>query len=119
MDARSLEWITSNPPKEHNFDRIPTVHTLDEFYHRKYEDVGVGDEHEFKQVATGEEVIRTRDETPTSTSTSRRRRTGRSSLALAFPVLAYGVIYSTILIVVGAAIAVLGAVRLGAGAADR
>jgi cytochrome c oxidase subunit 1 len=36
-DARSLEWITQSPPKEHNFDAIPTVHALDEFFHRKYE----------------------------------------------------------------------------------
>ncbi len=106
-DARSLEWITSNPPKEHNFDRIPTVHTLDEFYHRKYEDVGVGDEHEFKQVATGEEVI----ELETKYADKHIHLPSPSYwpivLALAFPVLAYGVIYSTILIVVGAAIAVL------------
>ncbi len=42
-DARSLEWMTTSPPKEHNFDRTPTVHSLDEFFHRKYEDVGTGD----------------------------------------------------------------------------
>ena len=51
-DARSLEWLTTNPPKEHNFDRTPTVHALDEFFHRKYEDVGEGEEHEYVQVAT-------------------------------------------------------------------
>ena len=56
-DARSLEWITSSPPKEYNFERTPTVHALDEFFHRKYEDVGTGDHHEYKKVATGEEVI--------------------------------------------------------------
>ncbi len=61
-DARSLEWLTASPPKEHNFDRIPTVHSLDEFFHRKYEDVGEGDQHEYKQVATGEEVIELEDE---------------------------------------------------------
>ena len=38
MPAR-LEWMTSSPPKEHNFDGIPTVHALDEFFHRKYEEV--------------------------------------------------------------------------------
>ncbi len=25
-DARSLEWLTTSPPKPHNFDRTPTVH---------------------------------------------------------------------------------------------
>ena len=47
-DARTLEWMTTNPPKEHNFDSLPTVHALDEFFHRKYEDVGEGDQHDLR-----------------------------------------------------------------------
>ena len=35
-DARSLEWITPNPTPIHNFDEVPTVESLDEFWHRKY-----------------------------------------------------------------------------------
>ena len=54
-DARSLEWMTTNPPKEHNFDAIPTVHHLDEFFHRKYaEDETTG---EIKQVRTAEDIL--------------------------------------------------------------
>jgi cytochrome c oxidase subunit I len=35
-DARTLEWLTASPPKEHNFDVVPTVSARDEFWHRKY-----------------------------------------------------------------------------------
>ena len=35
-DARTLEWTVSSPPPEHNFDEIPVVHALDDFWHRKY-----------------------------------------------------------------------------------
>ncbi len=35
-DARTLEWLTPNPPPEHNFDEIPLVRHRDELWHRKY-----------------------------------------------------------------------------------
>jgi cytochrome c oxidase subunit I len=56
-DARSLEWITTSPPKEHNFDTTPTVHALDEFFHRKYEDRGTDGHHDYHQVATVDDII--------------------------------------------------------------
>ena len=52
-DARSLEWITPNPTPVHNFDEVPVVESLDEFWHRKY---GTDDDGRVVRVATAEEV---------------------------------------------------------------
>ncbi len=35
-DARTLEWSVPSPPPEYNFAEIPTVHSLDDYWHRKY-----------------------------------------------------------------------------------
>ncbi|MGI8661874.1 MAG: cytochrome c oxidase subunit I [Acidimicrobiales bacterium] len=35
-DGRSLEWMVPSPMPAHNFDEVPTVAHLDEFWHRKY-----------------------------------------------------------------------------------
>ena len=35
-DGRTLEWTIQSPPPVHNFDEVPTVHALDDFWHRKY-----------------------------------------------------------------------------------
>src|SRR6478735_3246451 len=103
-DARSLEWITSSPPKEYNFERTPTVHALDEFFHRKYEDVGTGDQHEYKKVATGEDVIAEEVAHADAHIHLPSPSYWPIMLALALPIMAYGVIYHTLLIVAGAAL---------------
>jgi len=54
-DARTLEWMISSPAPEYNFAEIPTVHEVDDFWHRKYgEDkdgrlIRIGDAEEFIQ----------------------------------------------------------------------
>ena len=106
-DARSLEWITTNPPKEHNFDRIPTVHALDEFFHRKYEDVGEDGQHDYKQVRTGEQVIEMEEANAEAHIHLPSPSYWPIILAFGILVISYGVIYSTLLLAAGAAIAVL------------
>jgi cytochrome c oxidase subunit 1 len=106
-DARSLEWMTTSPPKEHNFDRTPTVHALDEVFHRKYEDVGEGDEHIYEQVATLDEIVAEEERQGDTHIHLPAPSYWPLVLAIALPIIAYGVIYNTLLIVAGAAIAVL------------
>ncbi len=52
-DARSLEWLTPNPTPVHNFDEVPVVESLDEFWHRKY---GTDEDGRVVRVASAEEV---------------------------------------------------------------
>ena len=106
-DARSLEWITTNPPKEHNFDRTPTIHSLDEFFHRKYEDQGVGDHHDFVQIATAEEIVAEQEANADAHIHLPSPSYWPLLLALGLPIMAYGVIYSFWLIGVGAAVVML------------
>jgi cytochrome c oxidase subunit 1 len=35
-DARTLEWTLPSPVPAYNFAELPTVHSLDEFWHQKY-----------------------------------------------------------------------------------
>ncbi len=104
-DARSLEWLTTSPPKEHNFDAIPTVGHLDEFFHLKYEDRGEGDHHDFHQVATAEDLIAEQAANADEHIHLPSPSYWPLVLAISLPVMAYGVIFNLLLMPVGAAIA--------------
>jgi cytochrome c oxidase subunit 1 len=106
-DARSLEWMTTNPPKEHNFDQIPTVGHLDEFFHRKYEDRGDDDHHDFHQVATAEEIMAEQEAGADAHIHMPSPSYWPILLAFGLPVMAYGVIFNLLLIPVGAAIVMM------------
>jgi len=106
-DARSLEWLTTNPPKPHNFDVVPTVHSLDEFFHRKYaEDDVTG---EIKPIATAEELMAEQEAQAEQDIVLPAPSYWPLVLSVGLPVLGYGVIYNRILIVIGAAIVMLAA----------
>ncbi|HOP45105.1 MAG TPA: cbb3-type cytochrome c oxidase subunit I, partial [Flavobacteriales bacterium] len=107
-DARTLEWITASPPKEHNFDVIPTVHALDEFFHRKYEEVEHEDGHvKLMKVKTAEEILAEEEARADTHIHLPSPSYWPIVLAFGLPIIAYGVIYNLILSFVGAAIVLL------------
>ncbi|MDQ3469118.1 MAG: cytochrome c oxidase subunit I [Actinomycetota bacterium] len=106
-DARTLEWMTTNPPKAHNFDVVPTVHALDEFFHRKYEDVGEGDHHDLRRVATAEELLAEQEANADTHLHLPSPSYWPLVLAVGLPVIGFGVIYEHIIAIVGALIVVL------------
>jgi len=105
-NARSLEWMTTNPPAVHNFDAIPTVHELDEFFHRKYaEDHETG---EIRQVATAEEILADQQAHADKNIHLPSPSYWPLVVSFALPIIGFGVIYNPIIIAVGAAVAILG-----------
>jgi cytochrome c oxidase subunit 1 len=59
-DARSLEWIIPSPAPAHNFDVVPTIHSLDDFWHRKY---GEDERGRLVRIAATEDVVQKGDAT--------------------------------------------------------
>ncbi len=57
-DARSLEWMLQSPTPEHNFDVVPEINGLDEWWHRKY---GYDDDGKVIRIATVEEAAQKGD----------------------------------------------------------
>jgi cytochrome c oxidase subunit 1 len=106
-DARSLEWMTTNPPKEHNFDQVPTVHHLDEFFHRKYEDRGTEDHHDYHQIATAEEIMADQEANADKHIHLPSPSYWPIVLAFSLPVMGYGVIFNRFMIPVGAILLLL------------
>ena len=103
-DARTLEWMTSSPPKEHNFDAIPTVHALDEFFHRKYEEVDGENGPRLVKVKTAEQILSEQEANADAHIHLPSPSYWPIVLAFALPIIAYGVIFNRVISVVGAGI---------------
>jgi cytochrome c oxidase subunit 1 len=102
-DGRTLEWMVPSPPPAYNFREVPTVHALDDFWHRKY----VEDERTGRLVPTqaggaghGEDDAAHSIHLPGPSFWPIVTATG-------LPLLAYGALYSWWLVGVGALIVVV------------
>ncbi|MHB2017884.1 MAG: cytochrome c oxidase subunit I [Candidatus Xenobia bacterium] len=42
-DGRTLEWMLPSPPPVYNFEKIPVVHHLDDFWYQKHPDLAHGE----------------------------------------------------------------------------
>ncbi|HEY8526527.1 MAG TPA: cytochrome c oxidase subunit I [Acidimicrobiales bacterium] len=111
-DARSLEWSVPSPVPAHNFDVVPTVSRLDEFWHRKYQEDETG---KVVRVATGEEVAQKGDGTGVHLPSP-----SYWPLVLAFglPLIGYGLIFNLGIAAVGGVIVVLAGFAWGMEPAD-
>jgi cytochrome c oxidase subunit 1 len=111
-DARSLEWMIPSPTPEHNFDEIPTVTRLDEFWHRKY---GKDDEGRTVRIADTADVVQKGDATDVHLPSPSY---WPLVLALGLPFIGYGIIFNLWWAVLGVALVVAGMYGWGFEPAD-
>jgi cytochrome c oxidase subunit 1 len=111
-DARSLEWSTPSPVPAHNFDEVPVVSRLDEFWHHKYQE----DEHgKVRRVATGAEAAQKGDATDVHLPSPSY---WPIVMALGLPLIGYGLIFNLGIAAVGGVVTVLAGFAWGFEPAD-
>jgi cytochrome c oxidase subunit 1 len=104
--------MVQSPVPAHNFDEVPAVSHLDEFWHRKYQE---NDQGKVVQVATGAEVAQPGDGAGVHLPSPSY---WPLVLALGLPVIGYGLIFNLGLAAVGGLIVVIAAFGWGYEPAD-
>jgi cytochrome c oxidase subunit 1 len=99
-DARTIEWMIPSPTPEYNFDPIPTVTSLDDFWYRKYGETAEG---RLVRIARTEDVTQPEHEADVHLPAPSY---WPIVLAFGLPVIAYGLIFSLWLCIPGGLIVV-------------
>lgn len=86
-DGRTLEWAIPSPTPEHNFDYVPVVTDVDDFWHKKYQKDENG---KLRKVADGNAIAQLGDQHPHLPSPSY----WPIVLASGLPLIALGLIYT-------------------------
>mgnify|MGYP001487280623 FL=1 len=86
-DGRTIEWAIPCPTPEHNFDYVPVITDVDDFWHKKYQPDENG---KLRKVADGNEIAQKGDQNPHLPSPSY----WPNVLASALPLIALGLIYN-------------------------
>jgi cytochrome c oxidase subunit 1 len=106
-DGRTIEWMTSCPPPVHNFDEIPAIHSVDEFWHRKYAEDKTG---RLVPVQAGAAPDHDAGHDPGTGQTIHLPSPSYWPIfaSLGLPTMAYGVLYSWWLVGLGAVVLLVG-----------
>ena len=110
-DARTLEWTISSPPPVHNFDEVPTVHALDDFWHQKYTEDEEGRLVKLETNASDEAAAPESHDDGHDGHAIHLPSPSFYPLVASFglPVIAYGMIYSAYIVsIIGAVILIAG-----------
>jgi cytochrome c oxidase subunit 1 len=103
-DGRTLEWAIPSPPPAYNFAEIPTVHALDDFWHKKYAEDESG---------VPVPAVAGASDTAEHSADGHGIHLPSPSIfplvaSLGFPIIAFGFIYDIALVPIGAVITLFG-----------
>jgi cytochrome c oxidase subunit I len=101
-DARTIEWMVPSPTPEFNFDPVPTVTRVDDFWYRKYADTP---DHTLVRIAETEDVVQHSDGKGVHLPSPSY---WPIVTAFGLPIIAYGIMFSLWLALIGGIIVVAG-----------
>lgn len=101
-DARTIEWMVPSPTPEHNFDEIPIIEDVDDFWHRKY---GYDENGKLVRIAKTEDVVQSGNATNVHLPSPSY---WPFMIGIGLPIVGYGLIFNLLWIIPGIIITVAG-----------